>query len=131
MAYAFEVTSHTTKRCGGQTFHIVLITETGITSVNDEYTITGLPFVGTVVEKDVTLTAGNGTATTVDPALGELAAGSEIWVNGAAAAQVHDDEADPYTAVTPGTIYGRSVCNGNTGTTGSVATRLTIMEGRL
>lgn len=131
MAYAYTIDSQRTRRAGGQTFHIVEITETGVTAATDEYTITGLPFVGTVVEKDVVLTAGDGTATTVDPELGETTTGTEIWVNGAAAASVHDDGSDPFTTVTDGTIYGRSGANGNTGTTGSIATRLTILEGRI
>ena len=131
MAYAAVVSSHTTRRAGGRTFHIVAISETGVTGASNEWTLTGLPFVGTVVEVDVTLTAGNGTATTVDPEIGETTTGTEVFINGAAGASVHNDDDNPFTTITDGTLYGRSGANGTTGTTGSIATRLTIAEGRL
>lgn len=129
MAYAAAVT-RTTHRVGGRTYHVVTIVETGGTDDTHVASVGSLPFVGTVVEKDVILTAGDGTATTVDSRLGETSGGVQCWENGAAAATIHDDTSDPYTS-SAGTLYLKSNANGSTGTTGNVTTRLTIAEGRL
>lgn len=126
MAYVATVTRSRQRR-SGFVYHFITVAETGVVDGASEYTIDNLPKRGTIVEHRCTLTAGDGTATTVDPELGTATTTKEIFENAAAAAApVNLNMSRAFTATT---LYGRSGANGNTGTTGSIATVITIVEG--
>ena len=128
MAYAAPVT-RTEARLGGRLYIKLVIVETGVTAAGDEFTLDSLPLRGTIVEHRSVLTAGDGTATTVDPELGAATTTKEIFENGAAAAA--PTNLNLSKGFTGPTLYGRSGANGNTGTTGLITTTITIMEGSL
>lgn len=126
MAHVATVT-RTRKRLSGFRYHFITVVETGVVDATSEYTIDNLPKRGTICEHRCALTAGDGTATTVDPELGIATTTKEIFENAAAA--VAPANLNMSRAFTANTLYGRSGANGNTGTTGSITTVITLVEG--
>lgn len=126
MAHVATVT-RTRQRRSGYVYHFITVVETGVVDGTSEYTIDNLPKRGTIVEHRCVLTAGDGTATTVDPEVGTATTTKEIFENGAAGAStVNVNIAKGFTA---NVLYARSGANGNTGTTGLITTNITLVEG--
>ena len=126
MAYAFTVAEPVTTTYLDQRVKKYVVTETGITGATDEYTLS-VPEIGRVVGITAVGTFTAGTATSIDPRLGETSGGVEVWENGTAAASVRDRTVRPYVA-TANALYGRSGANG-TITTGGVVTTVYIAVG--
>lgn len=130
MAYAAAET-RTEARLGGRLYLKIVIVETGVTVATNEYTLTSLPLRGTMVEHRCVLATGGAgiTATAVDPELGAATTTKEIFENGAAAASTTNlNQSKGFTGPT---LYGRSGSDGNIGSTGTITTTITIMEGSL
>lgn len=86
-------------------------------SATTEFTLTGVPDYGYVIRSASQLTAGSGS--TVDPVLGRATAPAGITLitaNDTAAASVDNIQTEgvPYTTLTAGTLFGRSVCGSAT-----------------
>jgi len=126
MAYTFTVADPVLTTHLEQRVKKYVVTESGVTGATDEYTLT-VPEIGRVVGITAVGTFTAGTATSIDPQLGETSGGTEVWQNGTAAAAVRDRTVRPYVA-TANTLYGRSGANG-TITTGSVVTTIYIAVG--
>lgn len=130
MAYDYTVTE-SRARVGGKVYHKRVIVETGVTLGTHEYTLPALPMRGTVVEHRAVLATGGAgiTATVVDPELGTATGTKEIFENGAAAATTTNLNLSK--GFNGPTLYGRSGSDGNIGSTGTITTTITIMEGSL
>ena len=130
MAYASTVT-RTRARVAGKVYHKIVVAETGVTLATNEYTLTGLPLRGTVVEHRCVLATGGAgiTATVVDPELGAATTTKELFENGTAAATTTNLNLSK--GFNGPTLYGRSGSDGNIGSTGTITTTITIMEGSL
>lgn len=130
MAYDATVT-HTESMFGGRRYHIYTVTETGVALATNEFQLTSVPKVGYIVAYRAVLTPGvGGTATTIDPELGEVTTGKDRWENGAAAATIRAFLA-VVTVPTDGILYGRSGANGTTAGAGSIVSTIVIAEGHL
>ena len=120
MAYAASVT-YTPQGPDGHV--IVTVVETGVTVATHEFSFE-VPFPsGSVHLQKVILTAGDGSATTVDPVLYEkTGAGSidKVYENGGAAVAVRNVPANTHYLTLTGKLYGVSNANGTTGTTGYI-----------
>lgn len=128
MAYASAVVP-SIEVVNGRRYRIYTVTETGVTAATDEYQLTDVPVVGRVVGYRAVLTAGvGGTATTIDPELGEVTTGKNLFENGAAAATVRAFPA-VVTCPTGGILYGRSGANGTTAGAGCIVSVIVIAEG--
>jgi hypothetical protein len=130
MAYA-QTSTVTRRRFGQRDAVIVTITETGVTGSTDDWSVNNLPAIGVLVKVSCNLTAGTGSATTVDPQVGDGNALNNIYENTTAAAFTKE-----YTGVTAGifglvdgTLYGRSKANGTVSGVGTIVTTLWILEG--
>lgn len=124
MAYAASVT-YSTQYVAGVPHVTVTVVETGVTASTDEYTIE-VGTHGTMHIHICTLTAGDGSATTVDPDLFEIstttATQRRVWQNGAAAAATRTTPSDAHYYTVDGKLRGHSGANGTTGTTGNITT---------
>ena len=128
MAYVSTVTTKTTPypQCR-QT--VVTVVETGGTT-SAHIVDVPVPLACTITSISAVLTAGNGTATTVDPALGYTNASAAIFDNGTAAASILDVTSRRVTC--PANVaYLRSRADGTTGTTGNVTTTIVYTAGHV
>lgn len=124
MAYSAAVTYQTSFVAGVR--HVVAtIVETGVTLSTHEYEVE-VPLGGTMHLHICTLTAGDGSATTVDPDIfevtGTTATARRVWQNGAAAASARSTPTDAHFYTANGKLYCHSTANGTTGTTGNITT---------
>lgn len=127
MAYA--QTSVVTKSLTGSHFHTkVVITETGVTGATDEWSVDNMVMIGTLVKVKSVLTAGAGSATSVDPQVGDEAGLNNIFENTTASASTSQYLASTagVFALSNGTLYGRSKANG---TADTIVTTIWITEG--
>lgn len=124
MAYAAS-TTYETSYVAGVLYITATVVETGITSATDEFTIE-ISKRGTMHLHICTLTAGDGTATTIDPDLFEIssttATARRVWRKNGAAASTRATPTDAHFYTVDGKLRGHSGANGHTGTTGFVTT---------
>ena len=135
MAYAATV-ELSEIQAGGEAYTVVTVTETGVTGATDETQIDNLPQLGTVTEVHSTLTAGGGTATTVQPRLGEIAGGNSVYAAGSAAAYSHSgtlskvySDIDTGSKFRSGRLYWSARANGTTTGSGQVVSQIVIKHG--
>jgi len=129
MAYVATVTTKAQFRAGHMQL-LVTIVETGVTGASDEWSAE-VPVWGTLHYHKCTITAGDGSGTTVDPIVQEATgttATDTVFANGAAAAVTRNTPDNAHFYVASGVLYGRSACNGTTGTTGNITTVLIIED---
>ena len=128
--YAATVTLTEISGPRGQRMWLVDVAETGAAAAS-EWSVVGVPVVGTITHYEVTLGAGAGT--TVQPVLGMAATWTTatqdvIAEQAAAAAHILDNTAVPYAlAKGTSTIYGRSTVDA--GSDNVVTTRFVIIQG--
>jgi hypothetical protein len=115
MAYAATFTV-SERQINGEAYAVVALTETGVTGATDEKEITGLPALGTVVYVKSVLAAGGGTATTVDPQLGETTNTDTVWAGAAAAATVREADLDKRYYSSGRSLFWQSNANGTADT---------------
>ena len=132
MAYAFVLT-RSDYSFGGRRHFVIDVAETEASGTT-EFSVDGLPQVGTCTLYKSTITAGTGVpGTTVDPIARTLtgAAGvtqADVWANGTAAAHVNNDASSVFHyAVAAGKLFFRTVCSADSDNT--VATRIVIVAG--
>lgn len=125
MPYAATVTKSWDGVVAGRRTLVLTISETGVTGSSDEKEITDLPIVGTVTDIECDLAAGAGSATSVDPRIGEAAGGAEVFDNGTPGDPVRDQTNRRYTS-TGRNLYWSARANG---TADTITTKLTIVEG--
>jgi hypothetical protein len=125
MAYSFGTPTKQTVTAGDRVFTVVTVSETGITGASDEWSVSGLPLVGTVTEVDHVLTPGAGTASTSDPRISETTGNADVFDNGTPAASIRDTSNHRFT-VLDGKLYGSARANGSAD---SAVTRITIAHG--
>lgn len=94
----------------GEGYVYLTISETGVTGATDEKEIVGLPEIGEITYVSSALTAGAGTATTIQPQSGEVAGSSAVWSAAAAGATVR--EAALAKRFVGGTLFWQSNANG-------------------
>lgn len=126
MAYAAAYSAETLY-IGGRRHLALVVTETGVTGNTHEWSHQGVK-VGTLTFHKCVLTAGDGSATTIDPQVGEATGTASVYENGAAAALTR---AAPDARYYAGTVYGKSMANGTTGTTGTIVTTMIFAEGHV
>lgn len=127
MAYAAAVVRTSISLSGRQAW-VLTITETGVTGATDEWSAE-VPLLGTLRLHTCILTQGNGTGTTIDPIVQEATGTATVYnvmTNGTAAATTRNNSLVAHYYVANGTIFGRSTCNGSTGTTGNIVTMLVV-----
>ena len=117
------------KEAGGINY-AVKVSETNINNTA-EYEITGLPFNGRIVSFLSVLTPGS--ATTIQPVIGtapgfNLNTITHIASQSAAAAYINDANVAPYSLVTDGKLYIRSMPNSGVADN-RVDTNILIVEG--
>lgn len=118
---AYEATATVAERqIAGEAYVVVTLVETGVTGATDEKEITGLPSVGTVTYVKSTLAAGGGTATTVDPQLGESANTDNVWACASAAATAREANLDARYHSAGRSLFWQSNANGTADTVTSV-----------
>lgn len=128
MAYSSTVTKTKEWGVGGRKLVAYTIVESGVTGSSNEWTITGAPPFGEVLLTETAFSAGfAGSATTVQPRLGETTTGTEIYSAGAGAASDRSVTTRRYY-LSGGTFYGSSRANG-TVTSGTITTYVVIGEG--
>jgi hypothetical protein len=129
MAYAATSTVTKTKR-GGKTYWIISIVETGLVDTTNEYRITGLPEILQVVAVSSVLTVGGGTATQVDPQLGDLTNTNNVFENTTASASTNEYPTAAISSNLTGSMFWRAKCNGTTSGAGAgVKSRVVFVEG--
>jgi len=128
MAYVSTVTTMTTPLPQGRQT-VITVVETGGTT--DAHVVNvPVPLACTITSINAVLTAGNGTATTVDTALGYTNATATIYDNGTPAASILDLTTRRVTC--PANVaYLRSRADGTTGTTGNVTTTIVYTHGHV
>lgn len=130
MAYAATVAVSYKGAVNGRETFLVTITETEAAAAS-EWSVTGLPDIGTITHYQATLTAGSGA--TINPILGKAASFSadtqnHIATNTNTAVHINDGARTPYTLQGgAGTIYGRSTVNA--GADNSISTLFVVVEG--
>jgi hypothetical protein len=112
----------------GEAYVRVTITETGNTGTTNEKEITGLPEVGELTYVSSVLTIDGGTATEIDPQLGEVTNSNAVWENTTASTSARE-AALAKRYVTSGSLFWRSKCNGTVGAAGGVVSTLIIKAG--
>ena len=130
MAYSFSATK-ANFRLNNRPYVVITITETGVTGATDEWSVQ-THSLGTLHVHKCTLTAGDGSATTIDPTVSEktgTASVDSVFSNGSAAASARNTPIGAHYYTPTGILYGRSGANGTTGTTGSIVTVLYIEAG--
>lgn len=125
MAYAAAITPSVVQ-FGNERFLKIVVVETGVVD-NTHQAEVAVPVLGRVLAHTAVLTAGDGTATTIDPALGESSGAADVLDNGTPAASTRDRTSRPFAC--DGTLYLRSRANGTTGTTGNVTTTIFVAYG--
>jgi hypothetical protein len=130
MAYAATI-AKVRLTVGNREHLIVTVTETGVTGATDETTLPDLPRIGHVTEVDAVLTAGGGSATTIDTRIGESTTAADVLDNGTPAATIHDTSNGRRYTKTDGKLYLSSRANGTTTGVGNIVTRITIALGHL
>tara|TARA_R110000868_G_scaffold1698_3_gene13693 strand:+ start:4057 stop:4458 length:402 start_codon:yes stop_codon:yes gene_type:complete len=132
MAYAASVTIARKVRAGtAQT--ILTILETGVTGSTNEWSAE-VSTTGTLHYHKCTLVQGDGSGTTVDPIVQEATGTTStdaVFVNGAAAGVTRNTPDNAHYHVASGVLFGRSTCNGTTGTTGSITTVILLEDSTL
>ena len=128
MAYVSTVTTQTTPYPQGRQT-VVTVVETGTVDASHIVNVP-IPLACTITSISAVLTAGNGTATTVDPALGYTNASAAIFDNGTPAASILEQTTRRVTC--PANLaYLRSRADGTTGTTGNVTTTIVYTAGHV
>lgn len=128
MAYA-HADVKTTYRLGGRNYILVTITETGLTGITNEHHITGLPAICQVVSVVSTLTIGGGTATQVDPQLGDKTNSNNVFENTTPSAATREYPSAAISTSATQDLYWRAKCDGTTGVNGGVVSRVVLVEG--
>lgn len=129
MAYSYTVTRSDPTTLDGVTYVTYTVVETDAGAAT-EYTLTGVPTVGTLTLVRAELTVA-GAATTMQPEFGETA----TWTSGAAG---HVDQATAAAAyirigtnkrlITGGSLYGRTIGDA---TATTVTTKIVIAYGHI
>ena len=130
MAYAQSTPVITRRVRGGKQVLLITFTETEAAS-GSEWSVSGLPVVGTITHYKATLTAGTGT--TINPKMGRAAAfvvstQDHVGTNSTTAAHINDGSDLRYDKLTAGVLYGRSSPNSAVADH-SIATEITVVEG--
>lgn len=131
MAYSYS-TSKATYNMGGRVYWVLTVTELAVTGATDEYTLTGLPVVFQVINVSSTLTPGStGSATTVDPQLGDLTNTNNVFENTTAGATTNEYPSAAKSSNAARSLFGRSKANGTIAGAGSpkIVTRIVLVEG--
>lgn len=126
MAYNAAVT-YAQKVMAGRSYTIATVLETGVVDNTHEFQVEG-PILGSLTFHRAALTAGDGTATTIDPQVGESTGTKAVYENNAAAASSRSAVRSSYY-VSDGILFGKSMANGSTGTTGFITTVLVLEDG--
>lgn len=115
-------------RTGNREHFLVTVVETGVTGNTDEWSFTlasaGLPRVCRVLA--VSCVGSGGTFTTLANEAGMVAAGSDVYANGATASPVRFKPSNAVIWPDSATLYGQSNANG---TATTITTKLLIAEG--
>lgn len=130
MAYTATVTGPTTYTINGIRYIRWTITETEAASTS-EFSITGVPQMGTVVHYQATLTTGSGT--TITPKLGKSGSFSSstqnhIATNTTSAAHINDSTNVRFGGLTKDVMFIRSTPNSATADHG-ISTLIEVVEG--
>ena len=129
MAYTANVSTPSAQMKGGQRLVYVTITETEARDTS-EFSITGLPKIGTIVYYKATLTAGTGG--TIQPKIGRAASFAESTQNHVGTQSVakshHNDTSKLVYSSPTGTLYIRSWPN-RTATNHAITTEVIILAG--
>lgn len=128
MPYA-AVSSVTLKTIDGRKHAIISVSET-LAAAGSEFSVSGLPIVGTIMHYQVTKTAGTGA--TVNPKIGRAAAFTvstqdHVATNTTTAAHINDGTAVKYYSPS-GILYFRSTPS-NAAADHTILTEIVIVEG--
>lgn len=126
--YSATVTVTTSKAQGVRAWTVTIV-ETDAAAAS-EWSVVGLPAVGTITHYQSTLVSGTGT--TIAPTLGKTtgwtaSTQNEISIQGTAAAHFNDQTRARYNLGTTSTIFGISTVDA--GTDNVVHTTFTVVEG--
>ncbi len=129
MPYAHPYTIVEKVRAGRRTW-LITVSET-LAASGSEFSIFGLPIVGTIVRYGATLTAGTGT--TINPILGRasgFAANTQDWIGTQTTTGAHiaDITNLRYRLTSAGTLYVRSTVNSATADH-TILTEIEVVEG--
>lgn len=113
----------------GEAYVRVTITETGNTGTTNEKELTGLPKVGELTYVRSALTIDGGTATEIDPQLGEVTNSNAVWENTTAGTSAREAALAKRYVSASGSLFWRSKCNGSVGAAGGVVSTLIIKAG--
>jgi hypothetical protein len=114
---------------GGVPYVIVTITETGNTGTSNEKELTGLPELGEITYVKSTLTIDGGTATQIDPQLGEVTNSDAVWANTTAGTSMREAALAKRYVSSGRSLFWRSQCNGTVGAAGGVVSTIVIKAG--
>lgn len=117
------------RQIAGEAYVVVTITETGNTATSDEKELTGLPEIGEIVYVRSTLTIDGGTATEIDPQLGEVTNSNAVWENTTAGTSMREATLAKRYYSSGRSLFWRSKCNGTVGAAGGVVSTIIIKAG--
>ena len=130
MAYAHSDVKKTWTY-GGRKYIQVTVTETGLTGITNEHHIQQLPALFQVLAVTSVLTIGGGSATQVDPQLGDKTGSNDVFENTTPGTSTRELPTAAKSASAGQDLFWRAKCDGTTGVSGGVVSQIWLIEGFL